>query len=91
MFGFSKSEKDEAQKAVAIEHGLDLFGSEFRLALATTAQVYGINAYPSGDTLKEERFLTVLVACAFCMGESLNAEQKTVRKGANLLMRQETG
>lgn len=80
MFGFSKREKDEAQKVEAIEHGLDLFGSEFRIALATTAQVYGVSAYPSGDTLKEERFLTVLVACAFGMGESLHAEQETVRK-----------
>lgn len=80
MFGFSKHEREEAQQAAAIEHGLDLFSPEFRIALATTAQVYGIDAYPSGDGLKEERFLTVLVASAFYMGGTLNAEQKTVRK-----------
>ena len=80
MFGLSQKEREENQKAEAIEHGLDLFGSEFRLALATTADVYGIRAYPSGDSLKEERFLTVLVASAFWMGADFDAEQQTVRK-----------
>lgn len=80
MFGFSKKEKEENQKAEAIEHGLDLFGSEFRIALATTADAYEINAYPSGDGLKEERFLTVLVASAFAMGKNFDAEHQTVQK-----------
>jgi hypothetical protein len=80
MFGFSKKEKEENQKSEAIEHGLDLFGSEFRIALATTADAYGINAYPSGDNLKEERFLTVLVASAFAMGKNFDAEHQTVQK-----------
>lgn len=33
MFGFSKKEREEDQKAEAIEHGLDLFLREFRIAL----------------------------------------------------------
>jgi len=80
MFGFSKNEKEENQKAEAIEHGLDLFGSQFRIALATTADAYGISAYPSGDNLKEERFLTVLVASALAMGKNFDAENQTVQK-----------
>lgn len=80
MFGFSKKEKEENQKAEAIEHGLDLFGSEFRIALATTADAYGISAYPSGDSLKEGKFLTVLVASAFAMGKNFDAEHQTVQK-----------
>jgi hypothetical protein len=80
MFGFSKREREENQKAEAIEHGLDLFLSEFRIALATTANAYGISAYPSGDSLKEERFMTVLVASALWMGKNLDAEQQTVTK-----------
>lgn len=79
MFGFSKKEKEERQKAEAIEHGLDLFGSEFRIALATTADVYGMSAYPSGDSLKEARFLTVLIASAFAMGKHFEAEHQTVK------------
>jgi hypothetical protein len=80
MFGFSKKERDEDQKAKAIELGLDLFGSEFRLALAITADAYEMSAYPSGDSLKEERWLAVLVASAFSMGKRFDAEQQTVRK-----------
>ena len=80
MFGFSKKEKEENQKAVAIEHGLDLFGTEFRLALSTVSSAYGLNAYPSGDSLKEEKFLMVLVASAFALGNNFDADNQTVLK-----------
>lgn len=80
MFGFSKKDREEYQKGEAIEYALDLFLNEFRIALGTTANVYNVNAYPSGDGLKEERFLVVILASAHWISGDLNAEKSTTKK-----------
>jgi hypothetical protein len=77
LFGTSKRKKEEIQKAEAITYAIDVFLREFRIALATTADVYGINPSPLGDFIKEDKYLAVMYAVTVSSGAHMDAETDT--------------